>query len=80
VGEDKKPETRSAHVEVDEPQQLKHARIINFNASDTHTKAGAPVRLCYAIADAEHVTSIEKMSRSKMTALMSPRESQLITN
>jgi hypothetical protein len=32
---------------------LKHARIIEFNASDTRIQPGTQVHLCYSIADAE---------------------------
>jgi AAA domain-containing protein len=52
VGEDNQPESRRIRVEVDEPQP-KHARIIDFNASETRIKPGTSVRLCYEIADAE---------------------------
>jgi hypothetical protein len=54
VGEDKQPESRRLSVEVvsDKPP-LKHARIIDFDASETRIRAGASVRLCYSIADAE---------------------------
>ena len=55
VGEDKEPVSRRVSVEV-VADQPKHARIIRFDASDTQIKAGTPVRLCYAIADAEHTT------------------------
>jgi hypothetical protein len=54
VGEDKQPESRRINVEVgaDQPT-LKHAQIVDFKASETRVRAGAPVRLCYVISDAE---------------------------
>jgi hypothetical protein len=57
VGEDKRPESRrvSVQVIVDQPP-LKHARILEFNASETRITAGASVRLCYVIADAERAS------------------------
>lgn len=62
VGEDQQAERRTVNVIVDEPQQPKHARIIDFNPSETRIKAGASVRLCYVIADAQHA-SLAPISR-----------------
>jgi hypothetical protein len=62
VGEDKQPESRRVTVEVSAPT-LKHARIIDFNASESKIRIGTSVRLCYTIADAQQA-SLTPLSRS----------------
>lgn len=51
MGEDKQTETREAGVEV-EPQALKHARILFFEARPNRIQRSGSVRLCYGVADA----------------------------
>jgi hypothetical protein len=51
-GQSGRTATRQVTVTIAAPPP-KHARILDFNASERRIKAGTSVRLCYEIADAE---------------------------
>lgn len=76
AGEDGQTVSRFIRVEVDEPPRRKHARITEFNASNTRIKVGTSVRLCYVIADAEEALLNKRpVSAEKDCIDVSPKSS-----